>query len=366
MLPRLISILSQNPKFLWGLNKYMQISQQETRDLPPRFRGQVSLGLPGRALHRVITGRPGRTYTNPLAMLLPFAGALTTTFQGDEGKTLNTAEQVWDWLQQLGFSPAGYAKIPSYLASGNPGEPAPRLFRHSQLIEAITQALTGTPMSPERTFITEPLAAAQAAIRAAGKGETPESQIPSTIDFRDYNTRKRILEMGVEADRPHGPEYEAAIRNPLSPIHQQAEAETSRADLLRQLFNFIIPSYVSPLSDTERMIRTAEATVPKPERDQIGNLTNPNEAVRAWLSAMQDPLTDVYSKKLPPVNVDLIWNMMKDYYPLTPSERSNFYKAQGTDGPVLRNYISWLRSRGKSMPGTRNDVVEYIRVKERR
>lgn len=365
MLPKLTSILLQNPRYLMAINRYIQVSEDETQDLPLRFKGQVSLGIPGNIIHWAVTGRPGKTFINPLSMLLPFSGAITSAsagFVGDEGQRSGGYEQILDTASKFGLSTGAGGTIGqwlAYLAAGHPSTPVPRMLRHSQMLEDITRAVTGVPMSPER-LLSQGLGAGYSALRGEGA-------MPGTVDFHDYNVRKRIMEMSAEAGKPGSQEYKDAIGDPLSPIYQQADADVRRSAGLRSIINSLIPSYASYLSDTESTIRKSEATLPKPERDKNGNLVNRQQAIEQWLQATDDPLTAVYRKPLPPVNVDMIWNAMLEYYPEDASGRAKWKRIHPAFRvQVLGDYVKWLRAQGKSMPGTRDDVKEYIRIKERR
>ncbi len=383
-IPFFLETLAEHPGFIVAMNRYYDLSEDDTRGLPARYRNMVSAGPVGDRIASLIAGRPVKGYVNPLSVVLPFADI------GAVGEEDNPALAARRLMGDVGLGLAPWADIPATLLGAYGEVSYPRIFRHTGLL----QGLTGR--DPELP-IREGLANVQEAITG-----TSGSQ-----DWTDWLVRRRLAEKSVEeTGRVRAEEYQAAMRDPRHPLYQAALAELQREQAGRAVSGMVNPLYIQGLGETEQQAREALARVKEAQqtpakppplsgtgigdrpvqqmREELRVAGYPNwegaseeeirqvyartavpsrrEAIERQREAIAaNPLAETYGRLATPISASELHGRLRGYRTLrSASERTAFFRIVDRDGWAAR-YLAWRRDQGKEGDiGDLTDVQRFL------
>ncbi len=351
-MPFFAQALAEHPGLILALAKYNDLSEQDTKSLPRQYQGMANTGRLGETVARRIFGRQGKVFTNPIEMFMPFAN-----IQEPSDKSSSTlGGQARNLLGDVGLGLAPWVDIPATVAGVYGNRSMPRILRHSGLL----QALTGTDVE-------------NAWRGPAANAQTMLTDSAAPADWFDYLIKRRILEKSVEeTGKTQAPEYVRAIENKSSPIYQQAARDVKRQTAAGNTLGFVSPAQLRMLPATEELAAQDRAALPKPQRDEHGNVVVNgrigNQADKdVWMQYLQGleqhPLAQTYGKQAPPVSAPVLYARVKAFPNLRQNEKAKWYGLADKD-TLGRQYLAWWKDKGHNVDkgdvGTLEDVKRFL------
>ncbi len=350
-MPFFAQALAEHPGLILALAKYNSLSEQDTKNLPRQYQGMANTGRLGETVARRIFGREGKVFTNPIEMFMPFANIQEPSDKS--GSTLGG--QVRNLLGDVGLGLAPWVDIPATVAGVYGNRSMPRILRHSGLL----QALTGTDV--ENAW-REPAANAQQMLTGSA----------APVDWFDYLVRRRILEKSVEeTGKTQAPEYVRAIENKSSPIYQQAAKDVKRQTAAGNTLGFVSPAQLRMLPATEELAAQDRSALPKPRRDEHGNIVvngqvwaDKEAAQQQRTDLQQHPLAETYGKIVAPTSAPLLFSKVVGYTLAQGGAAKQRWRTQIDTNGLGFQYLMWWKDKGHNVDkgdvGTLEDVKRFI------
>jgi len=347
-LPFWVDTLSEHPGWILALSRYMTLSDEDTKDLPPRFKNMVNAGTLGSWIATQAMGRPSKGYFNPVGAVLPFSG-IQPSYRGDSEleKGLNVAS---------GF---GFSTFPLHQygmnALGLMGDRAyyPTMLRFSGGIEA------ATGKEPEALVRNLAVGAQRAGAGLIGR----EASNIESFSPREYAREKRIDEMSIEVTgQARHRDYEAAKNNPSSQIYMDADRQVGEERARRFALGITSPFFIQPLTQTEERAYEGRAGMPATLRNARGRVTNAQER---WQYLEGNPAARTFGTPRQSINAQQLWGkaialgMAK-----TDKQRENVFSADRQGW--LRTYMAWRLQRGLAGAGSRQEVQQFLAEQDAR
>jgi len=375
-IPFFAQALLEHPGFVVAIDRYRNISEEDAKELSPRFTGMVSAGTLPDFIARKLFGTPtGKLMANPLDMIMPFA---------DVGARGGKIEEPGDWFkvaQDLGLGPGPWVTIPATIAGVFGDKPYGNVLRHSGMLQGVTGVDIEAPWKEGAANLQETLTGKEAAHPA---------------EWQAYLIEKRIQEKSVEeTGKAQDPRYVAAVHDPNDPIYQQAAHDVQREKGTQSWMGFLSPVYSRVLPGTEEAGGKARAALPVPQRNENYNIgpmgeldaqaaynrgdkatwqayadkvTAAGKAAREDLAAAVEanPAAATYGQPRKPIHAANLWSAVSSY------KRAGSRSAQAkvlSGSEWLGSYLYWWRAKGHDTDngdvGTEEDVKAFLGEKER-
>ena len=363
-LPFFTEALMQHPGIALAIQRYNNMSEEDTKGLPPRYRGMAKAGKLGDWIAEKLFGTKGTTMFNPMDVIMPFSDSMigmSTDISG--AQTPGAAARKVAGNVGLGVYPwFDYGAT----ALGLYGDkPLPNVLRHSGIFQAGTDFLGGAePGFNVENLWKNPVYAAQEGITGS-----------SSSDWTDSLVKRRLQEMSMEeTGKPL--QYEKA--KPGDVVYQQALYDVLRRKDVQSLMGFVSPMYSQTLPTAEEESVAAMSKLPVASKDTSGNFTTLpgqtlddayKEAVKQFYAGREaNPAASTYGVPKPPISANDLWSRMVLYRRTTPAKRSSWKKNSDWDGWATQ-YIYWLQRHNhdatKGDIGTINDVREFLKEQDR-